>query len=591
MYKNINLINGQNESCISGDGFAYDMVVAVTQKSLNSTLKQYITGLQKEPFYEAYNTEKEIIDYADILKAINGNVQPGSSDYVDLFKIDANNPNEREQKAIKIARENKLYCAIKARIGKPKDLKITEMHDVIELLTGSDEGEYVYYYAYYAEFDILLINDTGASMQHISQPKDEPWIYKYLVNLDFIQTKFEQLPGEIQEKIKEDYNEKNDFDQTLSIQGLYLKLHDAIIVERPDEILFERIDCDPETRKIVEMFFEKSYARALCKKSEVYLGYTVKEKIYSSNLVEIRPTDYDISISEFSDPKQHDYYTLNYLTVCDNKNLPEQKRPFRWNWVDSTQTQSIDGVMAISRNKILELINSQSWAFLNDLTCNVSATCEASFAKLAFGYRITRTPAQRSYEVSGNGDNIKIEYHHYSDTKSSDTFIPVWGNIESSYKVDSFIELKENTIICTTDVVCYLHINIEGGVSEGNIYNHTITSTTIISVDERGSITFETVDVVDKDNGSSFEISTWSDIVCLGIKDDINKVCQSIANYINEGVEAYKRSLMQRFSNVNGWIFPGSKTFFFKDAIFSKGKDLTASITYRDPSTSKEEND
>ena len=591
---NFHLISGSQDSSITDGGYGYDMVVAVTQSAINNGIKTYIYYMDEDTFIEAYDEDGVYIDYRKVLKAINDpNIPPTSPDYIDLFNIDPAKPTEREKEAIEAAKKFGMRYAAKARLGMPKGVKPTDMHKSVDLKTGNGKTECCYYYAYFAEFEPLIIgenDDHETELVHYVQSNSNPWVFTYLVNLGLQDESYNDVPTQVQDEMKQTHPTVTDFDSMFSIQSLVIKFSTASFAESPSDL-----PGGEKYKKYIENIFMWSYMHAIVKAGGVSLGYTMKEKNHVNSNSVIVPTNYDFCISEFSDPSKTDLYTLNYLVALDNKPLPEKRMPFKWDWVD--EGENIDGVMAISRAKIYELLKGEFEPIINGLTLEPTIKVEIDnpvTAHFTYGMHHVDVNAQYS-EYPGPGttsnDPKWLECNFRSYKEDSDTFVPIWGNMSSEYTINSTLKVQkpekehqlQNVIICETRVKCWLHVNVCGGVSEGNIYDHTLTSKVTVQIDGDGTVHFKTGDMTDKDNGTTFEISTWSKIIAIDFTDLIKGVIETITGRIDSAISSYKNSFIRDIEGTNDWLFPGMKTFAFKNVEFSKSQDLTTELKYCTP--------
>lgn len=583
----ISLISGSRDSNITDGGYGYDMVVAVTQGAINNALKTYFYHMEQDSFVEAYDEAGMYIDYKKVLKAMNPNIPPSSPDYVDLFNVDPDHTTKREKEAIEAAKKIGMKSAMRGRLGWPKGMLPAKMHNSVDLKTGNGKEECLYYYAYFAECEPLVIGENDkkeAELVHYVQPIGNPWVLTYLAYLNLEDKIYKDLPNHVQIEMKEAHPEVTDFDNMFSIQALTIKFSSAVFAASPKDFP------GGETyKKYVENTFIWAYKNAIVRAGGVSLGYTLKEKNHVSNSSVIRPTDYDFCISEFSDPNKNDLYALNYLVMLDNKPLPEKRMPFRWNWVD--EGNSIDGVMAVSRGKIYELLKEKFEPYINELSLEPKVSVEIDDPTTGkFSYGMKHVNANLKYsEVPAFGfpsaqKCLECNYRSYKD--SHDTFLPIWGNMANEYTVSSSIKVAESSgsirdvIRFETRVKSWFHINFCGSVSEGIIFDYTLSCDIRIKVDLDGKIRFEPGDMSEKDNGTNFKINGWPRIFTTGFDDLIKDSLKYIRGKISDAVSKYHDTFMKDIEGTKDWLFPGMNTFIFQNIEFSKWQDLTAELHF-----------
>ena len=591
------------DSDLTGNGYIYDMVIAATQQSINATLKEYIVNILPDQFIQAYHDNFAHANYESLLKEINGTTQPGTSGYIDLFNIIDEHPKGREKDALTIANRMGIKYVLKATFIIPN----IKTPDLVELVPVQNN---LIYSAYYTECHILVIG-TDFSIRHIVQPPLNPWIFGYQVNLSLASEKFNNLPVDLQDELKNNHQEITDFDSDFSIQELILNLEKATFLYGPKDI--------PESDySVIKSIYLDSYIRKLLEAGGIggnVFGYSLKKKkeqsIESNDNSEenvIEPTDYDYFMSEFSEPNRHDLYTLNYLVVCDNKTLPKEKKPFPWDWVD--KSSSVYAVMAISRGKIFDLMKKMFNPLLNRLTLYPTAHCEIDWLKnrsFSYGMHADHINASYTEATTPQGEN-ELYYGGYErSAESSDK--NMWGtkvHIKITYSLESQINMSDDDIICSTNVVSRLTLDDCGDSYDGNAYNHTLICKVKLSVNEDGFIHFTASPIEDKDNENNSvksitssiddsQIKTVPNIQSLSkaiIGNDFDSKVKHIRNFIsdhiNNSINMYKREAFTDINNVNNWILPTNKSFFSKDIKFSNYKDLTVSLTYSEPKEEKE---
>lgn len=89
------------------------------------------------------------------------------------------------------------------------------------------------------------------------------------------------------------------------------------------------------------------------------------------------------------------------------------------------------------------------------------------------------------------------------------------------------------------------------------------------------------------DNSETPDPSGWSKFVSRG---DIDNVVNSITSTLQGGFknyfEGHDSTILAMLRGAGVWVFPGGKTFAFKDVYFSDHQDLVAHVTYVDPEQS-----
>lgn len=600
--ENVILANSQKSNLAD---YGYDMVVATTQKSINATMKEYLYNLESEEFIvcyvSVYNEDTENVsivekNYNDLINEVGG---------IDLFSIPADSKmrTSEQKQAINSAYNNGFTFAFKAKVGISNEISPLKIPNIIEFIESDKTSiANVKYKAFYSEFDIIKVEQVPGVPQksifkHFSQDNENPWTFEYAVKLDLQGTEFKSLPKEIQDKLKSVNNITNeiDTDAIFSIQQLYLDLNTTALQSIPE---IEGIDPSDDAMRLIQDIFKDKYFAELKKKGDVAFGYTVAHKDPKVNGAQtetlIKPTDFNFFISPYydasgnKDESKKELYTLNYLVMSDNKPFPKEIKDFKWNWITDVESAEIDGVMSINRSNIIELLKNRFTPLLSYLILNTYAKVTIPIDyNVTWDFDLLIDADYKPEYTIGNSAKV-LEFTYCSEKQSSDTEVPVWGNITLRYNLDSKIEVNEDNIIYTTDIVSFLHLNCEGGVSEGNIYNHTLTTNIKMRIDEHGQIYFEGSPLVDKDNGTNFSYSGWSKFISVGA---IDGTIDSIIHCVNENITNAKNQFNSKLEGVlensTNLVFPGGKTFTFSTPSFSTNQDLVADIVYIKPEDNK----
>src|SRR5882757_4907867 len=208
------------ESHLNESKYSYDMVVAVTQRAVDATIKQFLQNFEGKEFIACYQVMPDFNDNP---------YQPMDYDKVvaiakmDPFSIPETGHQDPAQKAA----ADRLYdayfaFAFKAKMGIPEGFPISKIPSTIIL---NKVGAEVTYNLYFQNMTILNIDErrSGYNWQNMSQSYDDdssvPWVFQFRVSLDFStdNSVFANLPKSVQDKVK-----NLNPDSAFSVQQLYL---------------------------------------------------------------------------------------------------------------------------------------------------------------------------------------------------------------------------------------------------------------------------------------------------------------------------------------------------------------------------------
>jgi len=582
-----------HQSNLSLPQYGYDLVVSTTQESINATMKQFLDKFEGKEFISCYvSQEQSDGTYTDV---------PGDYDRLskiagmDLFSIPTTNQTADQKAAADQAYDNYFSFAFKATMGLP-DFSLESIPNVIILDKGS---VIVTYNLFFKDFRILNAEPQrrGYSWTNLSQADaPAPWVFQFSVKLDLnsSDSAFIHLPETVQRKVK-NLNPHSAF----SVQQLYLDLNTAGLETAPTVMGLE-----PTSTAYIYLtrVFINSYLKQLQDEQSkdpanpdgnMLLGYSVKPTKPSTRTSSIIPTDLTFMVSPFRDEngvptKIYDLYTLNYLVMSDNHHMPASVE-FGWNWIEKSEERDYAGTMTIKKGIFASFLNQQLSPSLNSVclipNCKMNIP-NPFYMEWSCGYTGDTTP--QTYQVVNDSTSKVLTFSYSKSASDSDTFVPLWGNITLTNSVQSDIYLENNIIRTVTTATAYVHINCEGGVTEGNFVKYQTETSYQIGVDQSGNLTVVLTTGSPKfsDFSDKIDPSSWSEFVTLGQIDGVVDKVKSFWTNLKRFLDNHETAILAMLKGSGIWVFPGGKTFIFKDVYFSDHQDLVAHVTYVDPEES-----
>ncbi|MEH2252715.1 hypothetical protein [Nostoc sp.] len=586
-----------HQSNLSLSQYGYDLVVSTTQESINATMKQFLDKFEGKDFISCYvSQEQSDGTYKDV---------PGDYDELskmagmDLFYIPSTNQTADQKAAADKAYNNLFSFAFKATMGLP-DFSLESIPNVIILDKGS---LIVTYNLFFKDFKILNAapERRGYSWTNISQADaPTPWVFQFNVSLDLnsSDSAFSQLPHSVKTKVK-----NLNPDSAFSVQQLYLDLNTAGLESAPTVVGLE-----PTSTAYIYLtrVFINSYFTHLQEQSKnpsnpdgnILLGYSIKPTQPSTTRSSIIPTDLTFMISPFHDDngvatKNYDLYTLNYLVMSQQHHMPAPVE-FGWNWVEKSEESDYAGTMTIKKGIFASFLNQQLSPSLNGVCLIPSCSINVYPVKIEWHCGYTRETSPQTYQVVNDGTSKVLTFSYLKSDHDSDTFVPNWGNITLTNSLQSDIYLENNLIRTVTTATAYVHINIEGGVTEGNFVKYQTETSYQIGVAQSGVdqsgvdqsenlvVTLATGSPKFSDLSDNIDPSGWSKFVTLGAIDHVVNEIKSFLGAIKNFLLNHDQAILAMLTNSSVWVFPGGKTFAFKDIYFSDASDLVVHITYVD---------
>ncbi|MCJ1398294.1 hypothetical protein MMC11_001491 [Xylographa trunciseda] len=278
---------------------------------------------------------------------------------------------------------------------------------------------------------------------------------------------------------------------------------------------------------------------------------------------------------------QQDATTLNYLCAVNGHPLPAPAA-FNWNWVEPQNVDTESGIIAINRNVIANHI-------LQEVLPIATACCvKADFSTTAHwqggaSYYWDLYPGQKpsAVLVTDSGPNvIAISYTtNYDSHVESDGATVAALQILPSYSCN--VTFTANIITVTQHMEFRVYVRYDSSSETVKVVNKTLTDEYTISVDQDGSLqTTKTSSKADDQSESPYESGI------LNFFTNLNDLMADIKKNIGAFAATNLKSIP--FDHLQNFIFPGARVFTFKSAMFSTGQDLLCAITYVDPNSVKQ---
>lgn len=574
--------------------YGYDMVVATTEEAINATIKQYLLNYEGKEFIACYiqpdprKAEFQQIDYDKVVKIAG----------MDPFSIpDTEFQNKEQEEAAQRLFDAMFAFAFKADMGLPEGYPIENIPDIVLFNKIGAEVGYNLFFKNMTLLNIAVLRGGFFDWQNVSQGYSnksvDPWVFQFRVNLDLSAdgtgSVFSTLPTEVQNKVK-----NLNPDSAFSVQQLFLDLNTAQLTSEP---VISGVEDSSWAYHYLTVIFIQNYYRTLQAGSvsasnpngNFLLGYTIQPVVPNENTPSIIPTDLNIMISPNYGPdnkpsKDFGKYTLNYLVMSKGNRMPPSLA-FDWNWVEDTR---YNGVMSIKKNIFTEFLYNMLSPALQPICIVPVCYVHCNLKGVEWSCYFEPNKEQIKYERIDDKTSRVLSLRYSQYQKDSDTFVPFWGEINATVTIDSDIYLEGNKIRSVTSATVHIYILIEGGVTAGDVVKYTTETSYEIGVDAYGSLNAKMTPESPKfvDTSEKLNPKFWSRFVTLG---QINNLINQIENSwepLKKFLIGHDRAIETMLNNSGVWVFPGGKTFVFKDVSFSNFQDLTAQITYIEPENS-----
>ncbi len=559
--------------------YNYGIVVATSESSINATMKEYLASLSEPVVARCYvadpNGNPVDIDYEELKTKAKG---------TDPFAIPANaDPNGKDIKNLESAR---FMSGFKARIGIPENASPADIPNIITL---PDKTGNVTFNLMCSQFQIVNLKVSGGystktSWVNISQPDDKPWLFQSLVDLNLStvdKSHYESLPSDVQKKIKSIGAE------AFSIQQLLFDLDNAALSSSVPKI--EGVD-DVHLKTLLNEYFMGAYLAEMKKKALPILGVSMTHHEPATSTLTV--TDLNITNNPYMGangqpvstptPEQQNASTLNYLCAVNQDPLPSA-RNFTWNWIDISAEGKYDGVVAINRDTFVGY-------FRRRLNSIVKPNCFNPKVDVTGGaYSWSLIPGQNPTVHTPPSGSTVLSYSYQSPTASSKSLWGLLGSLSMTCSYDMFVKFLQNTITIEQHMVVHIEVEgeiltkftglpLSGGSYQGNIIDKAITDTYKLEVTDNGNLVVTLLEPPDYRDDAAKPPSGFFNKL-------FNSEAIGVEEYIQKEMKNYLSTKMTDIpaGDIKNFVFPGGKTFLFKEVAFSDHQDLVAHITYADP--------
>ncbi|NRR30429.1 hypothetical protein HSX11_09520 [Oxalobacteraceae bacterium] len=581
-----------SDSNLSAAAYGYDMVCAVTEDGINATMLELLSAQE-----QSFSTCWILDDSGKTIQVPLAQFQ--ASIGFDPFTI-PDGTNWTDPLMDKLNDAGFLY-AFKATLGLPDGVPLAQLPDVIKLNKGASQ---VTYQLFCAEFSVIVLNylpRNRNTFTNACQQPGQPWLFNFIVDMDLNPadaTPYSQLPPAAQARIK-----NLDPDTMFSVQQLLLDVSTRAL---EGAVTIPGLDPASQAYLALTLVFINAYWDKMAPGNSILLGYSVAPLQPAQTQVaqSIVPTDLNFAVDLYRDASggatDEGLNTLNYLVMSNGSPMPPVAA-FDWNWLEPADESNFHGVMAVRRNVFADflgsLISPYSAALSIDTTISMSHDFE-SFST-SMWYNASPTPAVWTSTAVGTPSGadgytqlLTIGYSHASSDDATTTLHDGHIDGDYNYALSGDISVSGNQIRLTinTSAYCdfnYHFIDIPAANFSGNIVNLTVVANYVMSTTSDGMMTVTMAPNVPNisDNSQDIDVSTWDEMIGLGdISSMIRNVKQQMTAALSQSVNQIDAQVAQLLNGSGGWVYPGGKTFSFKDIAFSDFQDLVSRVTYVDPS-------
>ncbi|HEX6098963.1 MAG TPA: hypothetical protein VF432_21795 [Thermoanaerobaculia bacterium] len=549
-----------NQSDLSNAAYGYDLVVATTQNSINGALKQYLYDITFPSIQMYWNQDSQgspvPVTRAELLTQTNG---------TDPLLVPGWTEGQPMTPDIQNISNSNFYFAFEAAVGIPADLAPWNIPDIIALQPDSQS---VVFNLLCAQFTVVTCNFGRrglTSYLNVSQPADTPWTFTSIVPLKQI---FDDtnLPASVQSQL-DDLGP-----DAFSVQQLFFDLDNASLESAP---AISGVDPGSPAYTALQQVFLGAYFAAMKVSGQPILNYSIVQTVSPDDPGTLTLTQLELEVSPYTPagPATNGLNTLNYLCATNGDGLPPPV-PFTWNWVESSETSSFDGVVSINRDTFARYFQGQ----LTDLVSqncylpSVRVTlCGPLDTEIDYSWEMApgQTPALTT--PSTGADVLSYSYSGFAtDDAGADGDM---GSMNLAPSYSATVAFSGTTIVITQRLLINVYVRFLQTSATWNAVDRTIADTYTLAVTQAGQLT-SSLNTVVTDQSDPTPSTNWFIEIFTQLDDLTNDVAGWVQGLAATSFQSLPVNVAQAF------VFPGGNTFAFKDVVFSGNQDLVSHISY-----------
>lgn len=568
------------KSFLSSPKYGYDFVVATTQASINSGMKEYLATVDQPATVLCFLANPDGQPTTQItleeLKARTGGIDP--------FEIPPGTPYSDPR--ITTLTRNMFLVALKLRVGLPPGVMPKNLPLIVEL--GSSANN-VGFNLFCSDFQIVMNTPPsgfgGSGNWDVwSQPPGNPWYFRTTVNLVYkdldktLNTPY--FNSHPQEKAALIAQLRNLGSGAFSLQQLLFELDNAVTQSVPT---IQGMDAGSTAAYILTKSFVNLYFGAMRQHGEPLLAvHAVANAPDGSSL---RLTGMEREVNQFVDgngvvvanpsPDQKAATTLCYLCAANNNPLPGAAG-FNFNWVDPSDAATQSGVIAINRNTLANFYKDKLMQHMRPQCLRTWTTVKvwpggtAEYNAMVYP---GNTPTEAVISDSG-ADVLTVSYSSNSD--ANDKAGLTYGELDLHSSMTCKVNFSGNRIKITQNLKLWMKAQWDLTHIDGNIVDHTLIDSYALTVAQNGQLQATLLESTPVDDSKTPSLDAFSNFFV-----DLN----SIVDFVKKRVSDLVSLKLTDFpaNSVQSFVFPGGRVFTYKDAAFSDNQDLITAITYVKP--------
>jgi hypothetical protein len=154
------------------------------------------------------------------------------------------------------------------------------------------------------------------------------------------------------------------------------------------------------------------------------------------------------------------------------------------------------------------------------ITKDPKVSFSVNLVKATISESFSLPPGPFRHNTVPTGGSHVLTYTYTKSASDSDTFVPNWGNYSIKYTANSDVYLPGTQIKNVTKVTAHAHINVDGGVTEGDWAVYSLTSYYNIGANAQGLISVTLKQDPISDQSQKPNPNWWSELLSLATIDN-----------------------------------------------------------------------
>lgn len=579
------------QSNLSDAHYGYDLVVAVTQKSLNTTLAQFIAYLNSPEVILCY-----VYDVNNNLVPIDYKTLVANAKESDPFSVANGADPKTNQGLINLAEAN-FAGAVKAKIGLP-NAPLNSIPPIVVL--GNGVAAPALFNLLCSEFQITGFEYGVRGMAtwiNLSQPTaaGKPWYFSARVNLNITQVDpGSAVPKAVQNRI---IQLQSDPANAFTIQKLFLELDTAILMSVPTP---EGIPAGWVVWNLISTVFLGAYFKQMQETGDPVLSYSFTAKAPRPATLQLGAVSHEslplldngLLINNPS-PAQLDAAELVY--IGSTTTTPPVPVPFSWNWIDLPDVGNLSGVLAIRRDVFFTFLGQLANRNISNLCCDPTITVKGSGFGFYFGFGTPLSthpsifrPVSPIGPPAADGFTQIFTLNFQHNCHGYDWLFATNFNVDCNYTLTGDISVSGSQIRVTLHPQVFMqvqHLEVFVTLTDlagANYYDKTKTILYNLDIDQNGAIQVTETDHTE-DASAAWNLHLKGLMQDGGFTVHMTDFEALLGAQLDAAMTSFASDLAAMMNGYQGWVFPGNDAFTLKNVGFSTGLDLIAQLTYANP--------